>query len=32
VAGTLERAEATQEAILELALGHQLASGSGVAP
>jgi len=32
VAGTLERAEATQEAILELALGHHRASGSGVAP
>ena len=32
VAGTLERAEATQEAILELALGHPRASGSGVAP
>ena len=31
VVGTLDRAEATQEAMLELALGHRLASGSGVA-
>ena len=32
IVGTLDRAQATQEAILELALGHVTKSGTGIPP